>query len=311
MSFLQIASWNIEHLGGSARSHGPQSAYALADHIEMAGVDLIALQEVYVTPADEELRLAPHQPVIASRAQGDRRNRDLDIVCFLLEEHLDVPFAYQILPNRQAGDRSQLCAVLWNQRRLTLESVLPIKVKHKDDGDSLWDRKPHVITFASEIAVWRRSESGEWRELEERRRLSVVPLHMKSNYGGVTVNRRVRAKEARTLCEQIDKLRAEIDPSLILLGDTNILRNDEPAIETFLDHGFLDLNNNDSATYWSKDYDTAPFDRIFVAKDRPEFKYTRQYVLRSSDLAQHDRFLSDHYMIKASIKDYVDDADPR
>ncbi len=38
---------------------------------------------------------------------------------------------------------------------------------------------------------------------------------------------------------------------------------------------------------------------------------TRQYVLRSSDLLQHDRFLSDHYMIKVSVKDYVDDADPR
>jgi hypothetical protein len=74
---------------------------------------------------------------------------------------------------------------------------------------------------------------------------------------------------------------------------------------------FVDLNNNDAATYWSKDYGESPFDRIFVADGRPEFKYSRQYVLRSSDLTQHDRFLSDHYMIKVSVKDYVDDADPR
>lgn len=65
------------------------------------------------------------------------------------------------------------------------------------------------------------------------------------------------------------------------------------------------------ATYWSLQYKEAPFDRAFVALNRPEFRYTRQYVLRSSDLTAHDRFLSDHYMIKISVKDYVDDADPR
>lgn len=33
--------------------------------------------------------------------------------------------------------------------------------------------------------------------------------------------------------------------------------------------------------------------------------------MRSSDLTAHDRFLSDHNMIKVGVKDYVDDADPR
>ena len=74
---------------------------------------------------------------------------------------------------------------------------------------------------------------------------------------------------------------------------------------------YVDLNNNDATTYWSKDYGESPFDRMIIAPDRLEFKYSRQYVLRSSDLFQHDRFLSDHYMIKMSVKDYVDDADPR
>ena len=31
---------------------------------------------------------------------------------------------------------------------------------------------------------------------------------MKSNYGGVTLNRQVRALEARTLCDAIDAIRA-------------------------------------------------------------------------------------------------------
>jgi endonuclease/exonuclease/phosphatase family metal-dependent hydrolase len=311
MSFLQIASWNIEHLSGATRADRRQSAFALADHIEMAGIDLIALQEIYVTPSDEEVRLAEGQPVIQNHAGSERRNSDLDIVCYLLEEHLDNPWAYYILPNRHSGDKSQLCAVMWNKTRLTLDDVRAIDVAHEDNGDNLWDRKPHVLTFTSDIEVWRRSANGEWEKIEERRRLALIPLHMKSNYGGVTKNRRVRGKEATALCAALNAIRDQIDPSLILIGDTNILNNAEPAIEAFVDNGFVDLNNNDSATYWSPQYSEAPFDRAFIASERREFRYTRQYVLRSSDLTAHDRFLSDHYMIKISVKDYVDDADPR
>lgn len=310
MSFLQVASWNIEHLSGSSRADRRQSAYALADHIEMAGVDLIVLQEIYLTPEDEEVRLFDNQPVIESRATPPRRNSDLDIVCYLLEEHLDSPWRYVILPNRNANDRSQLCAAMWNTSRLSLSNVQPLDVLHVDGPNSLWDRKPHLLSFTSEIQVWRRSLAGVWERLPENRTISVVPLHMKSNYGGVTKNRRVREKEAKTLCDALERI-VPADPSLMLLGDTNILRNDEPAVEIFVSRGFVDLNNNDSATYWSREFGESPFDRVFIAPGRPEFRYTRQYVLRSSDLALHDRFLSDHYMIKVSVKDYLDDADPR
>jgi len=311
MGFLQIASWNIEHLSGQPRAQRKQSAYALADHIEMAGIDLIALQEVYLTPSDEIVRLSENQPEIPSRAKSERRNSDLDIVCYLLEEHLDIKWEYTILGNRSSGDRSQLCAVLWNTERLTLDNILALDVKHNENNLALWDRKPHLLTFKTSIKVWRRGIDGSWSEQPEGRTISVVPLHMKSNYGGVTVNRQIRAMEALTLCDTLDLIRDQFDPSLIMLGDTNILRNDEPAIETFVSRGYIDLNNNDGATYWSKDFNEAPFDRIFVAANRLEFKYSRQYILRSSDLIQHDRFLSDHYMIKMSVKDYIDDSDPR
>lgn len=311
MSFLQIASWNIEHLSGQPRAQRRQSAYALADHIEMGGIDLIALQEIYVTPSDAEVRLSENQPVISSRANSERRNEDLDVVCYLLEEHLNDAWKYEILPNRAAGDKSQLCAVMWNTKRLTLTGKLALDVLHEVDDMNLWDRKPHVMSFTSSIKVWRRDANGAWVETEEKRTISVVPLHMKSNYGGVTVNRKVRQEEAKTLCDALEAAQHDFDPSLMLLGDTNVLRNDEPAIEEFVRRGFIDLNNNDGTTYWSSAYGESPFDRIFIAKDRKEFRYSRQYVMRSSDLELHDKFLSDHYMIKVSVKDYVDDADPR
>lgn len=75
---------------------------------------------------------------------------------------------------------------------------------------------------------------------------------------------------------------------------TNCKDANEPAIETFIEAGLIDLNNNDAATYWSGEYGESPFDRVFVMADRAEFKYSRQYVLRSSDLSKHDRYLSDH-----------------
>jgi endonuclease/exonuclease/phosphatase family metal-dependent hydrolase len=315
MSFLQVASWNVEHLSGHPRAQRRQSAFALADHIEMAGIDVIALQEIYVTPDAEEVRLFEGAPPVQRATRSSRRNSDLDVVCHLLKEHLDgePDWEYLILENRQSGDRSQLCAVLWNRSRLTLKSARPLAVEHEREGLKLWDRRPHLVSFTSQVKTWRRDAGGNWVQKDETRTVNMVPLHMKSNYGGVTLNRKVRAAEALTLCEALDKLRGEdgFDPSLMLLGDTNILANDEPAVETFVTRGFVDLNNNDGRTYWSKDFPEAPFDRIFVAADRPEFRYSRQYILRSSDLQAHDRFLSDHYMIKVSVKDYVDDADPR
>ena len=311
MSFIQVASWNIEHLSGASREDKRQSVYALADHIEMAGVDVIALQEVYVTPSDEEVRLFENQPIIQSRATSERRNSDLDQVCFLLEEHIEDRWEYLILPNRQSGDKSQLCAVMWNTERLAPSNLLRLEVSHEVDGDALWDRAPHVVEFKTKVKVWRKDKEGEWTQIDENKALSIVPLHMKSNWGGATVNRRKRGKEAEELVKALEAAKDQIDPSIILIGDTNVLKYDEPAIETLVNAGYVDLNNTDGSTYWSRDYGDSPFDRAFVAGNREEFKYSRQYVLRSSDLILHDRFLSDHYMIKLSVKIYLDDADPR
>jgi len=310
MSFLQIASWNIEHLSGASREARRQSSYALADHLEMAGIDIIALQEVYVTDFDEEVRLFPNHPLIQTRATSERRNRDLDVVCYLLEEHLGDPWAYLILPNRTEGDKSQLCAVMWNTKRVSMAGHRKIDVSHSDDGHALWDRAPHAVKFTTLMKIWRRNEDNVWYETEEAKSLALVPLHMKSNYGGGTKNLITREKEAKALCAKLDEVRA-VDPSIVLIGDTNVLKYDEPAIVCFVQHGLVDLNNNDSPTYWSRQYGDSPFDRAFVAEGRDEFRYTRQYVLRSADLSAHDNLLSDHYMIKISVKMYVDDADPR
>lgn len=311
MSFLQIASWNIEHLSGASRKEKKQSAYALADHIEMAGIDIVALQEIYVTDLEEEVRLFDHHPPIENHGEEGRRNRELDVVCHLLGEHLGDPWRYLILPNRAPGDKSQLCAVMWNTKRATRSTVMRIPVEHKVDGMALWDRAPHAVKFTSVRTVWRRDAAQQWFQTDEHKSVALVPLHMKSNYGGATKSRLVREKEAQELCRHLDEVRRNVDPSLILIGDTNVLKYDEPAIECFVTNGLIDLNNTDGPTYWSREYGDSPFDRAFVAENRSEFKYSRQYILRSSDLMRHDKLLSDHFMIKVSVKLYLDDADPR
>jgi hypothetical protein len=170
-------------------------------------------------------------------------------------------------------------------------NVTRLQVSHSDSGDSLWDRAPHLFEFVSQISVWRRNEAGEWAEVGETRRLAMVPLHMKANVCGETLGRRRREKEARTLCQALADLGASLEESLILIGDTNILSSAEPAVELLFVAGFIDLNNHDAPTFGNYMSKGAPFDRTFVRKDRREFKYSRQYVLHSTDVGAHDKLL--------------------
>ena len=65
-TYIQIGSWNIKHLGRQPTRHEQsQSTYALTDHLEMAGIDVVALQELYVTNPGET----------------ERRNEHLDATC--------------------------------------------------------------------------------------------------------------------------------------------------------------------------------------------------------------------------------------
>jgi len=279
LTYLQIGSWNIEHL--SKVGGREESAYALTDHIEMAGIQILALQEVYDT----------------SPPGGERRNRDLNRVCELLEEHSGEVWRYELFPNRDPDDQSQLCGVLWNDSMVQKSEPYRLAVEHRVGDVNLWDRAPHAVKFSAQYG-------GDTKSVV------VVPLHMKSNYGGSGTAKRIRHLEAVQLASQLDAVREHfVDPSLILIGDTNVLDAHERAIEVLEESGLIDLNAPDTPTY--PGYGGSPFDRAFVVAGRREFKYTRQYVLQSADMGLHDKYLSDHYMIKITVKLYVDESDPR
>jgi len=277
LTYIQIGTWNIKHLGSQPTDdERSQSVYALTDHIEMAGIDVLAIQELYVTHQDE----------------SERRNEHLDKTCALLREHTEQDWKYVLLENRNPEDTSQLCGYLWNDTLLELGKTLPIPVDHHIEDLWLWDRKPHAVKFATRNPIL-----GRTREFVG------VCLHMKAN-GRDPDAREKRSLEAQQLAEHIPWVIEKLgDESLLLLGDTNILGAWEPAVQILERTGFTDLNSEDAATYAGG---KAPFDRIFVRRNRDEFKYSRQYVLRSANETSHLGFLSDHYLVKTSIKIYVD-----
>lgn len=276
LTYIQLGTWNIKHLGSQpTEDQRSQSVYALTDHIEMAGIDVLAIQEVYDT------------------SFGHFRNEHLEQTCSLLKEHTQFDWKYTILPNRKPDDNSQLCGYLWNNSLIELVAAEPIPVDFKKEGLYLWDRRPHAVKFETRNKI-----------LGEKRSFVTVGLHMKANTGG-SKDRKKRELEAEELVKNIPWIVEKMkDESLILFGDTNILGSWEKAAEIFTEAGFLDLNAEDTPTYAGS---TAPFDRIYLREGRKEFQYSRQYVLQSANKHAHLGYLSDHYLVKTSIKIYVDE----
>jgi hypothetical protein len=281
--YIHIGSWNIEHFGKD--DNNPDNQFAIAEHIEMSGVHVLALQEMYVTTDNIS------NP--AARLENSFFQAALDLV----EEHTGQRWDYELFRNRNLNDKSQLCGVAWNTARVRKEGdTFRIGVSNTaTEGATLnlWDRHPHAVKFAAvpgEDATLRLTD------------FVVIPMHMKSNVGQRHTVMRTRFHEVRELMQQMPAVRSRFnEDDIILLGDTNCKNRDEDAVQTFINNGFEDLNEDDIPTYVSGD--DAPFDRIFIPRgeNRKTFRFSRQYILRSASPLAHDRYLSDHYMVKTSI----------
>ncbi|WP_299519096.1 endonuclease/exonuclease/phosphatase family protein [Winogradskyella sp.] len=272
--YIHIGAWNIEHFGNKEDSND-ENQYALAEHIELAGVDVLAMQELYITDI------------------GNFTNNDLEKALELVQEHTGHKWKYEIFQNRNPEDTSQLCGIAWNDDRVKkVGETYPINVDYTIDfrGETLWlwDRRPHAIKFSA----------GEGKT-----DFAVVSLHMKANTGSPYIDRKKRHAEVMTLLDELSNIKKTVkEEDIIFLGDTNCKGRSEDAIRAFVEAGFDDLNEDDTTTYVKGN--SAPFDRIFVPRTEQSktFKYSRQYVMKASDHLAHDKYLSDHYVIKTSIK---------
>jgi hypothetical protein len=155
---------------------------------------------------------------------------------------------------------------------------------------NIWDRGIHAIKF----------RLGAGKTV-----IVVIPVHMKSNVGGVNKRKAQRAKEAAFVIAEISKLQTTFnDSEFMILGDTNVLSGDESAVKTFVDAVFMDLNETDVPTTYSG---PAPFDNIFLFKARPEFPEPSFWVIEPSDPQAQKRSVSDHYVVITTVNVMNDD----
>jgi predicted NBD/HSP70 family sugar kinase len=137
--------------------------------------------------------------------------------------------------------------------------------------------------------------------------LVIVPVHMKSNYGGKKEAKKQRTKEAEQLTEALDTVRNHFsDSDIVIIGDTNVLETTEDAVKTYVNAGFRDLNSGDEPTLATGD---APFDRAFVPENQPELRQRKIRVFRPHWLSpkQFRKDLSDHYMATIKVRIEPDD----
>jgi hypothetical protein len=189
--------------------------------------------------------------------------------------------------------------VLWNAGRLKLVGApLKVPVRRGPAQKELLRRHPYAVKFSA----------GDGKT-----DLVLVPVHLKSNIGGEDVTAKQRAEEARAILRSLGAVQNHFtDDDVVVLGDCNCRKADEPALRRFTAGGLRDLNAGDQLT-WIKSsrFDYAPFDRILVPDDQPEFGATSAArVVRDSHLGGEEAFrrlLSDHYMLTADVRVLDDD----
>jgi predicted extracellular nuclease len=272
--YIKLGSWNIENLGDRTLGQFPA---ALAEHVLLSGVDVLALQEIWDNDGDD------------SRIT----NSKLDDVFRRVNANLDHDWTYLLVPQRNPLEARQHLGVAWNRKKLTLAGE-PYRIDVAYANAETWKRTPYAVKFSV-----REGQSD----------FVLIPLHMKSNLPAEGLPEPVvlRTQEAEALIDRLADVRTHFgDHDVILLGDTNCLNGDEPALQAYFEAGFLDLNRSDAVTYHKGQYRN-PFDRILVPREQAEFRYTFQYVLTPAKPGAHlDRY-SDHYLVLAAMRVLEDD----
>jgi len=285
---VRIGAWNIEWLGQPNKRYGKaqgktQTAADIADYIIAGRVEILALEEICPTNLSD-----PHQ--YNPEVDGPLDNEILRAALEKVSKKTKGDWMFRLFPSAgKTRSSNQLTGIAWDSTKLTVlgESwpVIP-----DDETQSLsWYRPPWATAFST----------GEG--LTD---LVIIPIHMKA-FENETLH---RAQEAGELVEALAN--ADGDPDVLIIGDSNCHKGDEPAIAIYEAAGFIDLNRRNLPTHVGN----PPLDRVFVPKDQPEFKkrffqvfgkpYTARRRLTPSEF--HERY-SDHYMIITTIQAGADD----
>jgi hypothetical protein len=272
---LRIGSWNLAWLGPS--NHSPverRTPEDLAQYIARSGAGIISLQLVGETPGypgkNATLNSVVH--ILYSEGQGD--------------------WDYVLFPS-QYKDRSDFTGIMWNKRLVwPVAQAYAVNVPRNQkalDDTLLWERLPYAMKFST-----------------GKNDFVLIPVHTHASaLPDADISHRVH--EVRLLAGQLDDVRKHFDDSdIILAGDFNTAGSNETTVVILEKQNLRDANSGDELTYISG----APFDRIFITKDQPEFPKTQQ-IKRvpwpGISLDEFRRRLSDHYLITLDMRIMNDD----
>ena len=283
----RVGAWNIEWLGvpgsrsGSAKNV-KQQASDIADYIIDSNVDILGLEEVSLNgPNNTNVTIAEALNLVKARTGNTWKH---------------------VLFTKPSGDANQRIGVAWNTARATIGEIFKIPVPSSTpQAGSIWERHPHAVQF-------RFLGSGNTPKTD----VVIVVLHMKSNRQGNPPPKVKREHEARTLVAKLPDIRQKFhDTDIIILGDSNILDDQERAAQIYVSAGFRDLNQEDEATHIGQG--SAPFDRAFVAKNQPELVgdqtvFDAEYLSPNRiTKGQFRKRFSDHFMVIVPVKVMADD----
>lgn len=274
---ISLGAWNIQWLGNPEKRSGcaqniRQTSDDIAMYIRTSGVDILALEEIGDTDS------SPQQ----------RTNGTLDRAFHILNSSNNNEWTYLLFGKRDQSQTTQLTGIAWNQKRVRRIGD-PYRLQMTSTGSD-FDRWATAVKFKFD---------------NSKNDIVVIPVHLKANVGGnFAVQRR---REANALINALNLVRERFDDEdIIILGDTNILNRSEAAVTRITSAGFVDLNDNDRGTTVGG---AAPFDRVFVRGDQPEFSILNFDVYKLPD-AHANEFglrLSDHYMVRILVRVMNDD----
>jgi len=299
---FRVGAWNIEWLGfpgmrGKPGKDVEQSPADLASYIAAANLDVLALEEIGV-----EKNEAPFKSVQLEKTIGQLKEKHGQSWQYLLFPKVDYP-----ANTEDFISRGQHLGIAWRSDRATMVGdPFSIPVGSNDTfGNKFWERRANAVKFSF--------GQGKTDAV-------FIPVHLKSNRNDANANdpfftQKQRLAEAKAFVVQLQSLKAKFgDEDIVLLGDTNFLATEDDAPKTLIDAGFVDLNQKDSGTtaVWGAGYSSAPFDRVFVPSQQPEFKNSVQIIHKTKngtddEIKEYKKRHSDHYLVSFVIEVGGDD----
>lgn len=251
----------------SIDSGSGQNVRIMAAHLDLLRLDILALNHV--------------------DGNAGRRNQQLDAIFQKANENEEVDWQYRLFANKSEPDRTQLVGVAWNNNRVSLDDDLFRIVT--DDGAS-WRKPPHAAKFSA--------GSG-------RTDIVLIPVQLEPKSRESDCLAGTRGEQAQALAGLIQRVRTHFaDDDIVVIGDTECIRDDTETLTAFEAERSLDLKAGDVVAFTSGQ---SPYNRVMVPALQPEFTSTRSYTVIEAEGPSRDTVMSDHFVLLAPIRVMADD----